>query len=255
MPARQSFDLTGKVAVVTAGCGGIGASIAETLAQLGASVIATSRDPERARLFESLHNGRIRGRVLRFDAASVQDFVRDALDEYGRIDVLVNAAAGRAPGISVEATGPDDLIGQFRDGCVSAFLVSQAVVATRQAGVRSIVNIGSIYGSLAVDHRIYEDLNRQTPIGYAMAKAALVQMTRYLAACWAAEGIRVTCISAGAVKRAQTPGFYSNYSFRVPMQRMAEASEIASAAAFLASDASSYITGVDLMTDGGLHVW
>ena len=129
------------------------------------------------------------------------------------------------------------------------------MAAHDRAATRSIVNVGSIYGSLAVDHRIYEDAERQTPIGYALAKGALVQMTRYLAAYWAPQGVRVNCVSAGGIKRAQTPGFYANYSSRVPMARMAEAEEIASAVAFLAGDASSYITGVDLLVDGGLHVW
>jgi NAD(P)-dependent dehydrogenase (short-subunit alcohol dehydrogenase family) len=250
------FDLTDQVVAVTAGCAGIGATICDTLADMGATVIATSRDTARARSFEQQQAGRIRGRVLSFDENGPKAFVSAALEEFGRIDILVNAAAGRAPGLSVETTGIDDLMAQFRDSCGSAFVVSQAVMAAHEKSrLRSIVNVGSIYGSLAVDHRIYESPDRQTPIGYACAKGALIQMTRYLAAYWAQHGVRVNCISSGGVKRAQTPGFYSNYSSRVPMSRMAEPREVAGAVAFLASDASSYITGVDLPVDGGLSVW
>ena len=124
-----------------------------------------------------------------------------------------------------------------------------------KTNIRSIVNIGSIYGRHAVDHRIYETPDRQTPITYACAKAAVAQMTRYLAAQWAPLSVRVNCVSPGGVKRAQTAEFYRRYSSRIPMGRMAEPNEIAGAVAFLASDASNYITGVDLSVDGGLHVW
>lgn len=252
----RPFDLSGNVAVVTAGCAGIGTTICETLADLGATVIATSRDPDRAQTFEAKHGGRIRGGVLTFDEAGARAFVEQTLSVSGSIDILVNAAAGRAPGLSVEATGVEDLMSQFRDSCVSAFTISQAVMAAHaRTHLRSIVNVGSIYGSLAVDHRIYESSDRQTPVGYACAKGALIQMTRYLAAYWAPQGVRVNCISSGGIKRAQTPGFYSNYSSRVPMGRMAEPPEVAGAVAFLASDAASYITGVDMPVDGGLHIW
>jgi NAD(P)-dependent dehydrogenase (short-subunit alcohol dehydrogenase family) len=250
------FDLTGRVAVVTAGCAGIGATICDMLADMGATVIATSRDTARAATFEQRQGGRIRARVLRFDEEGAKAFVGATLDEFDRIDILVNTAAGRAPGLSVEASGVDDLMAQFRDGCASAFVVSQAVMAAHEKSqLRSIVNVGSIYGSLAVDHRIYESPERQTPIGYACAKGALVQMTRYLAAYWAPHGVRVNCVSSGGVKRSQTPRFYSSYSSRVPMSRMAEPREVAGAVAFLVSDSASYITGVDLPVDGGLHVW
>jgi NAD(P)-dependent dehydrogenase (short-subunit alcohol dehydrogenase family) len=256
VPTNDTFDLTNRVAVVTAGCAGLGASIAEALAGRGARVVATSRDADRATLFEREKGGAISGRPLVFEKGAIARFVDDVVVSFGSLDILVNAAAGRASGGSVEASSEEDLIAEFRDGCVSAFMMSQGVMATHdRTRTRSIVNVGSIYGSLAVDHRIYEDAARQTAVGYACTKGALIQLTRYLAAYWAPRGVRVNCISAGGVKRAQTPGFYERYAARVPMGRMAEAAEIANAVAFLASDSSSYITGVDLAVDGGLHVW
>ena len=256
MPDGDPFDLSGRVAVVTAGCAGVGASIAQGLAARGARVVATSRDRERALAFERDAKGGVLGRRLVFEAEAVAMFVAEIVGQLGSLDILVNAAAGRFPGGAVETATAEALLAEFRDGCVTSFMLSQAVMAAHEhTRTRSIVNIGSIYGSLAVDHRIYEDPSRQTSIGYACTKAALVQLTRYLAAYWAPKGVRVNCVSAGGIRRAQTPGFSANYSARVPMGRMAEPDEITGAAIFLASDASSYVTGVDLLVDGGLHVW
>ena len=242
--------------MVTAGCGGVGVTIARTLTSLGARVIATSRDAGRAADFEAGTQGRILGRVLQFEPQAAAQFVSEVVEELGSLDVLVNAAAGRTAGTSVEQTKADDMLSMFRDGCVTAFVVSQATMAAHaRTGTRSIINIGSIYGSLAVDHRIYDDPSHQTAVAYACAKGALVQLTRYLAAYWAPLGVRVNSVSAGGIKRAQAPGFYAKYSARVPMGRMADPEEIAGAVAFLACDSSSYITGLDLIADGGLHVW
>jgi NAD(P)-dependent dehydrogenase (short-subunit alcohol dehydrogenase family) len=144
----------------------------------------------------------------------------------------------------------------YRDTCTTAFLCAQAVMSIHdKTKTSSIINIGSIYGSMAVDHRIYEDPSYQSPIAYACSKGALIQMTRYLAAYWAPRGVRVNCVSAGGIRGDQTPEFLARYNGRVPMARMAEAGEVSAAIAFLASDASSYMTGVDLPVDGGLHAW
>jgi NAD(P)-dependent dehydrogenase (short-subunit alcohol dehydrogenase family) len=156
----------------------------------------------------------------------------------------------------VEEMTLDGFLDELRGTLASAFLCSQAVMSEHQATqTRSIVNIGSIYGILAVDHRIYSDLSRQTPIGYSCAKAGLVQMTKYLAAYWATRGVRVNCISAGGIAGKQSKEFLDRYNNRIPMARMATASEVAATVAFLASDASSYMTGTNLMVDGGLHIW
>jgi NAD(P)-dependent dehydrogenase (short-subunit alcohol dehydrogenase family) len=255
MPANP-FELTGLTAVVTAGCAGVGAAIAETLAGSGARVVATSREADRAKAFEQTTKGRIAGRQLAFEDAAIRTFVGNVAEEFGSLDILVNGAAGRGAASTVEATGAEAMMEEFQDGCVTALLCSQAAVAAQErTRIRSIVNIGSIYGSLAVDHRIYTDPARQTPLAYACAKGALVQMTRYLAAYWAPRGVRVNCISAGGVRGAQDQEFLKRYSQRVPLARMAEPNEISAAVAFLASDASSYITGIDLAVDGGLHAW
>ncbi len=249
------FNLAGQVAVVTAGLEGLGLEIAELLADMGAQVIVTTRDAEKAQAFDG--GGRtIEARPLTFEPESVNRFVGDIAGSCGSLNVLVNCAAGRTPGLAVEDTGTDDLLEAINASLGTSFLCARAAVARRdETNVTSIVNLGSVYGSLAVDHRIYEDPGRQTPLAYACAKGALVQMTRYLAAYWAPLGVRVNCVSPGGVRRGQTKEFLERYSARVPMGRMADASEVASAAAFLAAPASGYITGENLMVDGGLHVW
>jgi NAD(P)-dependent dehydrogenase (short-subunit alcohol dehydrogenase family) len=249
------FDLTGRVAVVTAGTAGIGATVAQTLAGLGATVVVTSREDARARAFEAAGQG-IKGRTLSFEPDVIRDGLGAIAGEFGRLDVLVNAAASRVAGRTVETTTADDLMADYRDTCVSTFLCCQAVMAMHErTGTKSIVNIGSIYGSLAVDNRIYDDPADQSPLAYATSKGALIQMTRYLAAYWAPRGVRVNCVSVGGVRGGESASLNAKYSARVPMGRMAESSEIGAAVAFLASDASSYMTGANLPVDGGLNIW
>ncbi len=252
---EQPAELADAVAVVTAGCGGIGLEIAHALNRAGARVVATSRDPGRLdgdTSAEALAAEGLDVRALTFGEAETAAFFRTVADDHGRLDILIHAAAGRSPGLAVDQVTAEAFREELDDGIVSAFLCARAAA---DAGARSIVTIGSIYGVLAVDHRIYTDPGRQTPITYACAKAALVQMTRYLAAVWAPRGVRVNCVSVGGIRRAQEPQFLANYSHRVPMGRMAEPNEVAGAVLFLASPQAGYVTGENLMVDGGLHVW
>ena len=143
-----------------------------------------------------------------------------------------------------------------------AFLVSQAVgrqmIAQGRGG--SIINTSSIYGILGADKRIYEGsryLEREinTPAVYAASKAGLLGLTRYLATHWAGHHIRVNAITPGGVESGQNEEFKNRYSGRVPMGRMADSDEMVSTLIFLASDASSYITGQNIIVDGGLSAW
>ncbi len=253
------FGLDGKVAVITAGCAGIGLEIGRTLARHGARVVATTRSAETAdaRNAEWRASGvSISARETNLSPESIAALVDEVAEAFDGLHVLVNCAGGRFAAKPVEATGPDDLRKEFEASVTTAFACSQAAVMARQkTAIESIVNIGSIYGTLAVDHRVYPDPGRQTSIAYACAKSALVQMTRYLATYWAPLKIRVNCVSPGGVAGGQTEDFLSRYCARVPMGRMAEAGEVAGAVAFLASAASSYVTGENLMVDGGLHAW
>lgn len=252
-------DLTGKIAIVTAGCSGAGSSISEKLALAGAKVIATSRDPETVKDLNIKWSGvenMPEARCLTFEAEAVDSFFKAVISDYGSANILVNAAAGRFAQKPVEATTAQDIIHDVESSVVSSFLCSQTLVNNiEKSHVESIVNIGSIYGSLAVDHRIYDSPEKQSSISYAIGKSALEHMTRYLAAYWAHYGVRVNCVSPGGIKNAQEQSFLDKYNARVPMGRMAEYHEISGPVLFLAGEDSSYITGEIIMVDGGLHTW
>ncbi len=251
--------LAGNVAVVTAGCAGLGLAVARRLVEDGATVIATSRDPATvARCNEQwADTGQtLVARQLNFETAQCDRLFCDIAETFGGVDILVNAAAGRGSARTVEQTGSPDLLEHYSATVLTAFNCSQSVVKnSERTHIKSIVNIGSIYGVLAVDHRIYDDPERQTPVGYACAKAALVQLTRYLAAYWGPRDIRVNCVSVGGIARDQDEQFRHRYNARVPLGRMAQASEAADVVAFLAGPRSSYVTGANIMVDGGLHIW
>jgi NAD(P)-dependent dehydrogenase (short-subunit alcohol dehydrogenase family) len=142
------------------------------------------------------------------------------------------------------------------------FLVAQAVgkqmVLQNEGG--SIIQTASIYGVRAPDQRIYEGslyLDRQinTPAVYSVSKAAVIGLTQYLSAYWADKKIRVNTLTPGGVESGQNSTFIQKYSARVPFNRMAKASEMVGAVLYLASDASSYVTGQNIIVDGGLSVW
>src|SRR5689334_16348998 len=143
---RTSHQLSGRVAVVTGGCAGLGAQITHTLGGLGAQVVATSRDPATAARVDAMGEANISGKTLVFTSEAVNRFVEDVTAEFGQINILVNTVAGRAKTLPVEAIGVEDLTGQFADACVTAFLCAQAAVRHHaKTKIRSIVNIGSIY--------------------------------------------------------------------------------------------------------------
>ncbi|MCL6446064.1 MAG: SDR family oxidoreductase, partial [Alicyclobacillus sp.] len=142
------------------------------------------------------------------------------------------------------------------------FLVAQAVgnQLIKQGTGGSIIQTSSIYGIMGPDDRIYEGANYlgvaiNTPAVYAATKAAVVGLTKYLATHWAKYGIRVNTLVPGGVESGQNDTFINNYAHRVPMQRMAQPHELVGAVVFLASEASSYMTGHSLIVDGGLHAW
>jgi NAD(P)-dependent dehydrogenase (short-subunit alcohol dehydrogenase family) len=141
------------------------------------------------------------------------------------------------------------------------FLVSQAIgtlMARRGAG--SIVHTGSIYGLMGPDHRIYEGSEYlgstiSSPPVYSASKGGVIGLTRYLATYWAKDGVRVNAVTPGGIQSGQNDEFQKRYGARVPMGRMAQADEVAAGVLFLASDASSYVTGQNLHVDGGLSAW
>jgi NAD(P)-dependent dehydrogenase (short-subunit alcohol dehydrogenase family) len=268
----ELFDLRGKVAIVTGGCGILGTHFCAGLAAAGANVAVVDIDSSKLQSFTaelaSRHGVKTIGVQCDVtDAGSVARMVEKVGDALGDINVLHNNAAGKSKDLDqFFAPYEEYSLQQWREimavNIDGMFLVSQAVgkrmVAAGKGG--SIIQTASIYGIMAPDQRIYEGSEYMgrpinTPAVYSASKAAVVGLTKYLAAYWAKYGIRVNTLTPGGVESGQNPEFKKKYAARVPLGRMAEAHEMVGALLYLASDASSYVTGQNLIIDGGLQAW
>lgn len=261
MPDR--FDLAGQVAIITGGAGVLGLVFAHALAEHGAHIILADLGADRchaaADRIAGDHGVSALGIVA--DVSQPEDVARlagRAEAEFGRIDILVNNAAAQPPGFtSAFEDYPLQVWNEVMAVNVTGmFLCAQAVgkvMLTQKRG--SIINISSIYGVVAPDQRIYQGAGFSTPAVYSVSKAGVLGLTRYLAAYWADQGIRVNAITPGGVFREQPEDFLSLYSARAPLGRMAREEELAGAVVYLASGAASYVTGHNLVVDGGWTVW
>lgn len=262
------FDLHGEVAVVTGGAGLLGTRMSEALAAHGASVAVLDRDGARAARAAQEIAPRSGSRVVGLqvdvgDRAQLRQARVRIERELGAATVLVNAAATKSAGFfePFETFSSADWDEVFRTNVTGVMRSCQEFgVGMAARGQGSIVNILSIYGIAAPDQRIYEGSLYEghpinTPAVYSTSKAAVWGLTRYLATYWARSGIRVNAVTPGGVFSGQNDTFVKRYSERVPMGRMATRDEMSGAVAFLASNASSYVTGQNIIVDGGLTVW
>lgn len=269
---RGLFDLRGKVAIVTGGAGLLGRQFCSGLAESGATVAVVDVLGDKAEELAQILRHRYQVGAVGIscdvsDPQSTRAMVSRVVSEYGQIDILHNNAAGKSDDLdSFFAPFEDYSLEQWRrimavnlDGM---FLVAQAVgkemVARGKGG--SIIQTASIYGIMAPDQRIYEGsfyLGRKinTPAVYSASKAAVVGLTKYLATYWADKGIRVNSLTPGGTESGQNTEFIRRYSSRVPLNRMAKVTEMVGALLYLASEASSYVTGQNLIIDGGLDAW
>jgi NAD(P)-dependent dehydrogenase (short-subunit alcohol dehydrogenase family) len=184
----------------------------------------------------------------------------------GRPSILVNNAgidqppAEGAPTHAIEELPLEAWRPVMEVNLLGAFLSSQVFGAPMlEAGHGSIINIGSLYASVAPDYRYYDHIGSGRPFlkppAYGASKAALVNLTRYLATLWATRGVRVNALSPGGVLGEQDPEFRRKFTARVPLGRMAEPADLGGPLVFLASDASRYVTGIELLADGGYTAW
>jgi len=269
---RGMFDLEEKVAVVTGGAGILGQHFCTGLAESGAKVAIVDLQEEKAQELAQSLCERYEIEVIAVgcdvsEPKSVKAMVEKVIDEFGKINILHNNAAGKSENLDAFFTPFEEysleewkkIMSVNLDGM---FLVAQAVgkqmIQQKKGG--SVIQTASIYGIMAPDPRIYEGssyLNRQinTPAVYSASKAGVIGLTKYLAAYWAPHGIRVNTLTPGGVESGQNEIFQSRYSSRVPMGRMANQNEMVCTLLYLASDASSYVTGQNLIVDGGLSVW
>jgi len=270
--ALAPFRLAGRTAVVTGGAGLLGSGFCRTLASAGAGVAVLDLDPERAEQVA----GEIRAQGGSAQAAAADVTSRPSLDRaleqihrsMGDVDILVNCAARdpkfdprhrEARANSFEDYPLDSWEEGLRVNLTGVFLATQATVPSMlRRGRGSVVNIASTYGLVGPDQRIYEQEGRPAqfkPVYYSVTKAGVLGFTRYLAAYYAGKNIRVNALTPGGVFQDHDPEFVSRYSFRTILGRMAKADEMNGALLFLASDASSYVTGSNLVVDGGWTAW
>jgi NAD(P)-dependent dehydrogenase (short-subunit alcohol dehydrogenase family) len=269
---QDKFDLGGNVAVVTGGAGIIGQHFCAGLAESGAKVAVVDLQEEKAQELAQTLSEKYDNKVIGVgcdvsEVKSVKAMVMQVVAELGEIDILHNNAAGKSDDLDAFfAPFEEYSIDQWRQitavNLDGMFLVAQAVgkqmVSQEKGG--SIIQTASIYGIMGPDHRIYEGsfyLDRQinTPAVYSASKAAVVGLTKYLATYWAEKKIRVNTLTPGGVESGQNEEFKDRYSSRIPMNRMANAHEMVGALLYLASDASSYVTGQNIIVDGGLNAW
>jgi NAD(P)-dependent dehydrogenase (short-subunit alcohol dehydrogenase family) len=269
---KDLFSLKGEVAVVTGALGKLGPIWMDTLLEAGAKVFAL--DHPEAKVPEGLKKlqAQYDEGHLQFASADVRE--RQALetaselclDTFGVPSILVNnAGIDQPPGQQDNACCLEEIPFElnrevFEVNALGLFLVTQIFGGQMvKAGRGSIINIGSLYASVSPDARFYNHIECDPPFlkppAYGASKAAVVNLTRYLATLWASCGVRVNALSPGGVLGDQDPEFKRKFCERVPLGRMAENADLRGPMLFLASSASAYVTGIELVVDGGFTAW
>jgi NAD(P)-dependent dehydrogenase (short-subunit alcohol dehydrogenase family) len=254
------FRLDGKTALISAARGHLGQVMTRALAEAGAHVIVNGRDADALSRFAE---------ALRGEGLSIETAVFDVLDVTAlraffaarpRLDILVNNAVAMEVK-PFEALTPEDFARTWQSSVIAAFESCRAALpALKQAvaasGDASIINIASMYGAVAPDGRLYAERGQQSPFHYGPAKAGLLQLTRHLAAEFGPAGIRVNALTPGPFPAAiADAGLAGRLAARTMLGRLGQKEEIGGPLLFLASPASSYVTGAAIAVDGGWTAW
>jgi len=266
----ELFSLKEKVAVVTGALGLIGKNHCRALAEAGANVIVCDlNESECADFAASLSVLSLGISADITNKKSIEQLRDEVISNYGKIDILVNNAAINdkfedplsALDESKFENYPLEMFKKSLDvNIVGMFLCSQVIGSEMaKAGYGSIINLASTYGVVAPDQSIYKNENGEQTFyksaAYPVTKGAVISFTRFLAAYWGNKGVRVNTLSPGGVRDNQEEFFVKNYSAKTPLGRMAQPNDYKGALVFLASDASSYMTGANLVVDGGWTAW
>lgn len=263
---KELMNLRGRRALITGATGGLGRVMADTLAELGADLVLVDRQGSDFGPLEDVLHGKwqvtTRALVCDLEVEAQRNEMIEAVKEDGQnLNILINNAAfvGSADLQGWVAPFEEQTVATWRRALevnlTTAFHLSQALTPELRKGEGgNIINIASIYGELGPDWRLYEGTTMGNPAAYAASKGGLIQLTRWLATTLAPH-VRVNAISPGGVFRKQPEVFVQRYVDRTPLGRMASEDDFRGAVAFLASDLSRYVTGQNLMVDGGWGGW
>lgn len=273
---KNLFNLKNKIILITGGSGYLGSEFSFAVSDMGAIPVVLDKNKKSINLLKNKFVRKKRKGSFYFidinDEGKVNDLTKQIIKKYQRIDCLINSAAYtmnnmlKKNNIFERFEKYDfELWKQSLEGNLSGtFVVTKSVakyMLKRKTG--SIINIASDVGIISPDHRIYEPdknnnykgVNFNIPASYPVAKSGIISLTRYLATFWAKSGIRVNCISPAGVYKNQNKKFVKKLSERIPLGRMAKSHEINGAIIFLCSSASSFVTGHNLVVDGGRTIW
>lgn len=262
---KKLFDLSNKVVILTGASGTLGKRFADGLCQAGADIILADKNYAKCKELEIILRKKYNTNVISIKTDvtsrnSVKSMLKTSVSTFTKIDVLINCA--------IYQEGKKERSYSFEDfpqslwekiiavNVTGTFLTCQEVgklMIKQKEGV--IINISSIYGVVAPDQRIYGKSGVNSTIAYATSKSSILNFSRYLASYWQKKGIRVNTLTLGGVEMGQSKDFLKNYSDRTMLGRMAHEDDYVGAILFLSSDASSYMTGSNLIIDGGWTAW
>jgi NAD(P)-dependent dehydrogenase (short-subunit alcohol dehydrogenase family) len=261
------FRLDGKVAIITGAAGLLGEQHAIALSDLGATVVLTdlNLDIVQQRAASLSAGAGVPAIAMACDVtdrASWEAVLQRARKEFGRVDVLINNAAFTNQSRSANFSAPfpqfpvEDWNQILNVNLTGSFLGCQVIgeqMLAQKSG--SIINLASLYGVVSPNHKMYPGTGISQPVAYSVSKAGVLALTRYLAGLWGETGVRVNCITPGGVFNDHKELFVERFSNLNPMSRMARKDEMRGAIVYLASDASSYVNGHNLVVDGGWTIW
>ena len=265
MNVKKIFDLSGKVILLTGAAGNLGTQYAGGLAEAGANIVLADIDYSKCKIIQSKLEKKFKRKFTSLeldlrDKKSIVKNVKLLQKKFGTIDVLINNAAIQGNHKLRETKFENFPLSYWNDAVsvnlTGVFLMCQEVgkIMVKQKN-GNIIKISSTYGVIATDQRIYGTSGQNSSAFYASTKSALINLTRYLASYWNRKGIRVNTLSPGGVENNQDPKFIKKYSEKTMIGRMAQKDEYVGALIFLCSDASSYMTGSNLIIDGGWTAW
>ena len=257
----ELFDLTGKRAMVTGAGGSLGGALVRALAEAGATVVASSRQRSRAEAATAAlpaSSGAAHQAVEldHMDEASIESGFAEAVDRVGGLDILVNNGHEPLAADWTNVTG-DQFTRQLANATGYFLLARRLRDHAVERGCRaSVIMLGSMYGVVGSYPDAYAGVCPASPVAYHALKGGIVHLTRHLAVYWACDGVRVNCLSPGPFPNARAPAeMVKRLCEHSPMKRMGLPHELKGAVVFLAADASSYMTGQNLVIDGGWTAW